>query len=87
VPDPDDLRAIERQLEALWTAVALAHDTGEWLPRKGGHCTWCSFQDLCPEFGGTPPPLPAVPRSEGDHAAADLSGGGPSSAEDDRVGA
>ncbi|HHU09532.1 MAG TPA: exodeoxyribonuclease V subunit beta, partial [Intrasporangiaceae bacterium] len=19
---------------------------------------WCEFRDLCPEFGGTPPPLP-----------------------------
>lgn len=58
VPDEGDLLATERQLEALWSAVALAHETGEWLPQRGGHCTWCSFQALCPEFGGTPPPLP-----------------------------
>ncbi|HET6168431.1 MAG TPA: PD-(D/E)XK nuclease family protein [Marmoricola sp.] len=58
VPDVDDLLATERQLEALWRAVSLAHETGEWLPRAGGHCTWCSFKALCPEFGGTPPPLP-----------------------------
>jgi len=57
-PDEDDLRAVERQLEALWRAVAEAHETGDWLPRPGGHCSWCSFQTLCPEFGGTPPPLP-----------------------------
>ena len=57
-PDADDLRATERQLEALWRAVDLAHQTGEWLPRRGGHCGWCSFQAHCPEFGGTPPPLP-----------------------------
>jgi putative RecB family exonuclease len=59
-PDADDLRAMERQLEALWSAVALAHETGEWLPRRGGHCSWCSFQHLCPEFGGTPPPWPVA---------------------------
>jgi putative RecB family exonuclease len=88
VPDVDDLRATERQLEALWRAVALAHETGEWLPRSGGHCTWCSFQSLCPEFGGTPPPLPdPVTASEGHDAAADLPGGGPTGSEDDRVGA
>jgi putative RecB family exonuclease len=23
-------------------------------------CDWCSHQALCPEFGGTPPPLPVV---------------------------
>jgi putative RecB family exonuclease len=21
-------------------------------------CGWCSHQAICPEFGGTPPPLP-----------------------------
>jgi putative RecB family exonuclease len=57
-PDEDDLRATERQLTALWQAVALAHETGEWLPHRGRHCSWCSFQQFCPEFGGTPPPLP-----------------------------
>jgi putative RecB family exonuclease len=60
VPDEADLEATERQLEALWQAVALAHETGEWLPRAGAHCGWCSFQPLCPAFGGTPPPLPVV---------------------------
>jgi putative RecB family exonuclease len=58
VPDEDDLRATERQLRALWEAIALAQETGEWLPSRGSHCGWCSFQALCPEFGGTPPPLP-----------------------------
>jgi putative RecB family exonuclease len=57
-PDEDDLRAVERQLEALWRAVAEAHETGDWQPSPGGHCSWCSFQSLCPEFGGTPPSLP-----------------------------
>jgi putative RecB family exonuclease len=59
-PDEHDLRAMERQLEALWRAVALAHETGEWLPRRGAHCAWCSFQSVCPEFGGTPPPWPVL---------------------------
>lgn len=58
-PDEDDLRATERQLEALWRAITLAHETGEWLPQRGAQCSWCSFREHCPEFGGTPPPLPA----------------------------
>jgi putative RecB family exonuclease len=57
-PDEDDLRATERQLEALWSAITLAHETGEWLPQRGAQCSWCSFREHCPEFGGTPPPLP-----------------------------
>ena len=60
-PTEDDLRATERQLEAIWRAVSLAHETGDWQPQRGRHCSWCSFQAHCPEFGGTPPPLPERP--------------------------
>jgi putative RecB family exonuclease len=64
VPDEHDLRATERQLEAVWQAIALAHQTGEWLPRRSAVCSWCSFKALCPEFGGTPPPLPELTESD-----------------------
>lgn len=57
-PDEHDLLATERQLKALWEAVALAHRTGDWQPSKGRGCTWCSFQAHCPEYGGTVLPLP-----------------------------
>jgi len=64
-PDEQDLRATERQLQALWEAISTAHRTGEWLPSRSRACSWCSFQALCPEFGGTPPPLPdQVPRQD-----------------------
>jgi putative RecB family exonuclease len=87
-PDEDDLRATERQLEALWRAIALAHETGAWLPRPGPHCSWCSFQAHCPEFGGTPPPLPdQLGGSERHDAAAHLSGRRPPGTEDQGVGA
>src|SRR3954451_23990039 len=46
-PDEVDLLATERQLESLWRAVALAHETGEWQSRPGRHCGWCSFQAHC----------------------------------------
>jgi putative RecB family exonuclease len=58
-PDEADLLATERKVEALWRAIRLAEESGEWLPRPGRLCGWCSYQDLCPAFGGTPPPLPA----------------------------
>ena len=57
-PDVEDLLATERLLEALWEAVGRAHETGEWLPNPGPACRWCSFTELCPAYGGTPPPLP-----------------------------
>lgn len=58
-PEVEDLLATERLVLALWEAVDRAHRTGEWLPNPGPACRWCSFTALCPEFGGTPPPLPA----------------------------
>jgi putative RecB family exonuclease len=57
-PDEDDLRATERVVEAVWRAIRLARETGEFLPHRSWACGWCSFQALCPEFGGTPPPFP-----------------------------
>jgi putative RecB family exonuclease len=59
VPEERDLLAVERKVNALWAAIARATETGDWRPRKSKLCGWCSHQALCPEFGGTPPPLPS----------------------------
>lgn len=58
VPDEADLRATERKVEALWTAIERAIRTREWRARPSRLCDWCDHQALCPEFGGTPPPVP-----------------------------
>ena len=58
VPDERDLLATERKVEAIWHAIRRAEESGEWLPRRSRLCGWCSHQAICPEFGGTPPPLP-----------------------------
>lgn len=64
-PDPDELVRFERSLLALWTAIRRATETGDWRPRRSTLCGWCSFQAYCPEFGGSPPELPAnVPALE-----------------------
>jgi putative RecB family exonuclease len=60
-PDEADLRATERKVEALWKAIRRAMDTGEWRHRPSRLCDWCDHQQRCPEFGGTPPPLPEIP--------------------------
>jgi putative RecB family exonuclease len=57
-PDSRELEATERKVRALWTAIARAAETGDWRPSKSRLCDWCDFQSLCPEWGGTPPPLP-----------------------------
>ncbi len=53
-----DLERVERKLLALWDAISLATETGEWRPRPTKLCGWCDHQALCPEFGGTPPVYP-----------------------------
>lgn len=60
-PDEDDLRATERKVEAVWRAIEASRASGQWLPRRSGLCSFCAHRDLCPEFGGTPPPLPLSP--------------------------
>ncbi|MFI1800537.1 RecB family exonuclease [Streptomyces sp. NPDC020379] len=57
-PAEAELLAVERKLRALWEAIQLATDTGDWRPRPTKLCGWCDHQAVCPEFGGTPPPYP-----------------------------
>ena len=59
-PDEDDLLATERKLLALWEAIERATQLRDFRPRPSKLCGWCDHQDLCPEFGGTPPPFPDV---------------------------
>ena len=57
-PDEADLRATERKVQAIWDAIARAQEARVWRPNRSRLCSWCAHQSLCPEFGGTPPPLP-----------------------------
>ncbi|WP_338813423.1 PD-(D/E)XK nuclease family protein [Dermacoccus nishinomiyaensis] len=57
-PDEADLLALERKLKALWRAIERCARTGDWRPKKSRLCSWCDHKALCPEWGGTPPPLP-----------------------------
>ena len=59
-PDESDLLAVERKLLALWEAIERATQLQDFRPRRSKLCDWCDHQALCPEFGGTPPPFPAV---------------------------
>jgi putative RecB family exonuclease len=65
VPDEQSLLATERKVAALWTAIERATSTGNWVPRKSALCAWCDHQAICPEWGGTPPPLPVPPALPG----------------------
>jgi putative RecB family exonuclease len=63
-PDEADLRAVERKVDALWGAISRAAEDGDWRPHKSALCAWCSHQAICPEWGGTPPPLPVVSKQQ-----------------------
>lgn len=58
-PEERDLLAVERKLRALWLAIERAATTGDFRPSPSRLCNWCRHKELCPAFGGTPPPLPA----------------------------
>src|SRR3954467_13709539 len=57
-PDERDLIGLERHVEAIAAAIGKARESGPGRPRTSRLCDWCSFQALCPAYGGSPPPLP-----------------------------
>ncbi|PZF86345.1 RecB family exonuclease [Micromonospora deserti] len=59
-PDAEELLRFERTVVALWRAIEQATARQDFRPRPSRLCDWCSHQALCPSFGGTPPPFPAV---------------------------
>ena len=58
-PDEADLLATERKVKALWQAISLAAETGDWRPSPSRLCDWCDHHAYCPSKGGTPPPVPS----------------------------
>ena len=59
-PDEGDLLALERNVRAVWAAIERAVAERDFRPSPSRLCSWCDFTPLCPAFGGTPPPMPAV---------------------------
>ena len=57
-PDEQDLRGLERKLQALRVAIERAAASDDFRPRTSFLCNFCHFKEFCPEFGGTVPPLP-----------------------------
>ena len=43
-PVEADLERVERKLLALWEAIRLATETGDWRPRPTKLCGWCDHQ-------------------------------------------
>ncbi len=60
-PDAGELERFERTLVALSQAIERAKREQDFRPKPSRLCGWCSHQQFCPEFGGTPPPYPQAP--------------------------
>lgn len=60
-PGPEELEYFERDLGELWAKIEGDGKSGDFRPKTSKLCGWCSFQDLCPAFGGTPPEYPGWP--------------------------
>jgi len=54
VPSEQSVRFLPKKVGAVWSAVVKACATGDFRPRPGPLCSWCSFQRWCPSFGGQP---------------------------------
>ena len=54
IPVSDNqLDAMHRQLEALWSAINRAIERSNFPPRTSRLCDWCSFKDQCPAWALT----------------------------------
>jgi putative RecB family exonuclease len=63
-PDAEELVRFESTLLALWRAIQAATAAREFRPKPSRLCGWCSHQERCPAFGGTPPPYPTQPEPD-----------------------
>ena len=61
-----ELERFEAELTTLWAAIVRDGRYGDFRPKKSKLCGWCSFQELCPAFGGTPPEYPGWPGAHGE---------------------
>jgi putative RecB family exonuclease len=71
-PDAEELDRFERTLKAIWAAIERATRAGDFRASPSRLCEWCDYHQLCPEFGGTPPPFPASALAEAGEPAVGL---------------
>ncbi|WP_402465924.1 RecB family exonuclease [Isoptericola aurantiacus] len=57
-PRERELEVTESKVRGIWDAVETSARRGEFVPKRSKLCGWCAHQAVCPEFGGTPPPIP-----------------------------
>ena len=56
-PRVEDLEHTEMKIRNIWDAITDAAQRSSFAPQQSKLCGWCSFQALCPAFGGQAPAL------------------------------
>jgi putative RecB family exonuclease len=59
IPTEQSVRALERKVRAVWSAIERACEHENFKPKPSRLCDWCAYQGLCPAFGGNPTDLDA----------------------------
>jgi putative RecB family exonuclease len=57
-PTAEELEKTEIKISKIAADIEYSKKSGDWPTKKSRLCDWCAHQKICPEFGGTPPPLP-----------------------------
>ena len=60
-PTAEELEFVERDVADVWGRIVRDGHSGLFRERTSKLCGWCSFQSLCPAFGGVPPEYPGWP--------------------------
>lgn len=53
-PTDQSTHSLERRLVSIWSAIESACARDDFRPKKSKLCSWCSYQQWCPSFGGDP---------------------------------
>ena len=53
-PSDQSIRGVEMKSGAVMKAVRTACAKGDFRPRPSALCSYCSFREFCPKFGGDP---------------------------------
>jgi putative RecB family exonuclease len=66
IPTEQSVRALERKVRAVWSAIEKACEHDNFKPKPSGLCNWCDFQSLCPAYGGNPADLESFRATAGE---------------------
>ena len=51
-PNEQSTRGLEKKVSAIWSAIERACEHDDFRPKPSALCSWCSFKEHCPAFGG-----------------------------------